>query len=99
MIVPRGTIGPSGLADASTPRRPCYRCGLPKAPEAFTTRVDDRHYNMCRVCVTEILTFRPGKKVRLPHSATERICYLCRRHLPVATFTRRGNGTYFSACK
>ncbi|AKT41462.1 HNH endonuclease [Chondromyces crocatus] len=30
---------------------------------------------------------------------TERICYLCRRKLPNASFTFRSNGTYFSACK
>ena len=61
--------------------------------------IGDRHCNMCRVCVTEILSSRPGKKMRLDHSSTERICYLCRRRLPVAEFTSRRNGTYFSACK
>jgi hypothetical protein len=35
----------------------------------------------------------------LPHTATERICYLCRRLLPNECFTRRSNGTFFSACK
>jgi 5-methylcytosine-specific restriction endonuclease McrA len=77
----------------------CYRCDQVKPTEAFTTRIDDRHYNMCRVCVTEILTSRPGKKIRLHHSATERTCYLCRRRLPVGEFTLRGDGTHFSACK
>jgi 5-methylcytosine-specific restriction endonuclease McrA len=38
-------------------------------------------------------------RVRLTHTATDRTCYLCRRFLPVASFTRRSNGTYFSACK
>jgi 5-methylcytosine-specific restriction endonuclease McrA len=30
---------------------------------------------------------------------TQRTCYLCDRVLPVASFTRRSNGTSFSACK
>lgn len=84
--------GPSG-------KRRCYRCGVSKPREAFTTRVDDRHYSMCRVCVSEILSNRGPKKQRLPHTVTHRVCYLCRRTLPNASFTRRSNGTYFSACK
>ena len=80
--------------------RECYRCGLTKPPDAFILRVDDRHYRMCRVCVTEILSQRnEGRKQRLPHTATHRICYLCRRTLPNDGFTRRYNGSYFSACK
>ena len=80
-------------------KRRCYRCGRVQPLAAFTRRVDDRHYNMCRPCVTEILTRRLIKRGRLPHTATERICYLCDRTLAVARFTRRSNGTYFSACK
>ncbi len=38
-------------------------------------------------------------RVRLIHTATHRTCYLCRRVQPVDQFTRRTNGTYFSACK
>jgi 5-methylcytosine-specific restriction endonuclease McrA len=38
-------------------------------------------------------------RTRLTHTATDRTCYLCRRFLPVASFTSRTNGTYFSACK
>jgi len=80
--------------------RTCYRCGKAKGLEAFILRVDDRHYKMCRTCVSEILAQRTGgKKVRLPHSETHRICYLCRRTLSVDRFTRRSSGTYFSACK
>lgn len=78
----------------------CYRCGIEKPQEAFTQRIDDRHYSMCRTCVSEILTRRDGtKKTRLQHTDTHRICYLCRRTLPVESFTRRSDGTYFSACK
>jgi len=78
----------------------CYRCGLEKSDDAFTQRVDERHYRMCRACVSEILTVRTGsKKTRLPHTKTHRICYLCRRTLPNDRFTRRSNGTHFSACK
>jgi hypothetical protein len=39
------------------------------------------------------------KKHRLQHTLEARTCYLCRRLLAHAHFTRRANGTYFSACK
>jgi 5-methylcytosine-specific restriction endonuclease McrA len=77
----------------------CYRCGKSKPLGAFTTRVDDRHYRMCRACVSEILLARSAHKVRLPHWPDRRTCYLCRRVLPNAKFTRRSTSTYFSACK
>jgi 5-methylcytosine-specific restriction endonuclease McrA len=77
----------------------CYRCGKTKPMSAFTLRVDDRHYNMCRTCVTEILVRRETRRSRLPHTATDRVCYLCDRTLPNSRFTRRSYGTYFSACK
>jgi len=84
---------------ASTLRR-CYRCGKSKPPDAFIKRIDDRYYNMCRACVSEILEMRPAAtRERLSHTSTHRTCYLCRRLLPVSSFTRRGNGTYFSGCK
>ncbi len=80
--------------------RGCYRCGQVKPLSAFVERVDDRHYRMCRACVSEILLKRPpGKREKLTHTDTHRTCYLCRRILPVDQFTRRSNGTYFSACK
>ncbi len=77
----------------------CYRCGQAKPLTAFTGRIDDRHYAMCRDCVSEILRASAGGKQRLPHSATHRTCYLCRRQLSVERFQRRSTGTYFSACK
>src|SRR5919202_1138990 len=78
----------------------CYRCQRELPASAFTQGIDERHYRMCQDCVPEILTRRPGRKEeRLPHTATQRTCYLCRRVLPVEQFTRRSNGTYFSACK
>ena len=80
-------------------RQVCYRCGMERPLSAFTRRVDDRHYNMCRACVSEILLPRPGKKERLTHTGTHRTCYLCRRFLPTGNFTRRTTGSYFSACK
>ena len=43
------------------------------------------------------LSRRP--RARLHHTKTERTCYLCRRVLVNAEFTRRSNGTFFSACK
>jgi hypothetical protein len=77
----------------------CYRCHQVKPLDAFVQRVDDRHYRMCRACVSEILASRGGRKERLPHTTDDRVCYLCRRRLPNTEFTRRSNGTYFSACK
>lgn len=79
--------------------RTCYRCGFVKPLDAFTQRVDDRRYGMCRTCVAEILAAEGRPRERLRHTATERTCYLCRRVLPVERFTRRANGTYISACK
>jgi 5-methylcytosine-specific restriction endonuclease McrA len=77
----------------------CYRCSKEYPKGEFIQRVDDRHYRMCRNCLSEILTRRSRGKQRLPHTDTHRICYLCRRELPKAQFTRRSNGTFFSACK
>lgn len=77
----------------------CYRCGMSKAISHFTERIDDRHYRMCRACVSEILLARSKSKTRLPHTTTRRVCYLCRRTLPVGHFTKRSDGTFFSACK
>ena len=39
------------------------------------------------------------KRRKLTHTPNTRQCYLCERVLPVAEFTKRSNGTYFSACK
>ena len=77
----------------------CYRCKVEKPLSDFTRRIDARYYNMCCVCVSEILLPRSGKKVRLKHTQTHRTCYLCRRFLPILNFTRRTDGSYFSACK
>ncbi len=77
----------------------CYRCKHIKPFSAFTTRIDDRYYRMCLVCVSEILLVRSTRKQRLTHTAETRTCYLCRRVLPNSAFTRRTNGTFFSACK
>lgn len=87
---------------ARTPRmseQRCYRCGVVRPQGEFTQRVDDRRYNMCRPCVTEILARRGRPRARLQHSANERTCYLCCRTQPVSSFTRRSNGSYYSACK
>lgn len=80
--------------------RTCYRCRQIKPPEQFIQRVDDRYYRMCRACVSEVLVVRAGSgRRRLLHTASHRTCYLCERLLPVGEFTRRANGSYFSACK
>lgn len=82
------------------PLQTCYRCREEKPLASFIRRVDDRYYNMCSGCLGEILLARSGRpRTRLAHTDTERTCYLCRRALPVAAFTRRTNGTFFSACK
>lgn len=77
----------------------CYRCARDRPSSAFVASVDDRHFGMCRSCVSEVLSSRGRGKERLKHTKTERTCYLCRRILPTPAFTRRANGTYFSACK
>lgn len=80
--------------------RRCYICEIEKLPDAFTTGIDDRHYKVCRACVSEVLTQpRPVGRRLLAHTSTHRTCYLCRRVLPVASFTQCSNDTYFSACK
>ena len=79
----------------------CYRCHIEKLMSAFISRIDKRYYNMCRVCVSEILCQSrvDRKREKLQHTETHQTCYLCRRFLPVEEFTRRSNGTFFSACK
>jgi hypothetical protein len=95
----RDTAAPKSAAPAPAAQM-CYRCGERKSAALFTRRIDDRHYRMCQACVSEILAARPsGGRERLAHTATHRTCYLCRRVLSVADFTRRSNGSYFSACK
>ncbi|WP_242333085.1 HNH endonuclease [Anaeromyxobacter sp. SG66] len=78
----------------------CYRCRRERPVSDFIEKKNGMTYGMCSPCLSDILTApREGKKIRLPHTATERICYLCKRTLPNGAFTRRSNGTYFSACK
>ncbi len=79
--------------------RTCYCCYTARPTSGFITRVDDRHYRICRACVSGILLCRSNGKKRLPHTPSHRVCYLCRRTLPNSAFTRRSNETYFSACK
>jgi hypothetical protein len=63
-------------------------------------RPDPEPVEVCRVCVSDILSGSPAqKREKLTHSATHRTCHLCRRFLPNDRFTRRSNGSYFSACK
>jgi 5-methylcytosine-specific restriction endonuclease McrA len=79
----------------------CYRCRETRGPSDFIQKRNGKQYDMCSPCLSEILASGAkthGKK-RLPHTATRRTCYLCRRVLPNGSFTRRTNGTFFSACK
>lgn len=78
----------------------CYRCRVERPASDFIAKRNGTHYSMCSLCLAEILSApRPTKKTRLVHTAQERTCYLCRRLLPESRFTRRSNGSYFSACK
>lgn len=79
----------------------CYRCGTDQPLTDFIAKRNGQTYDMCSPCLHDILTSggQRGKKERLQHTATHRICYLCRQTKPIERFTRRTNGTYFSACK
>jgi 5-methylcytosine-specific restriction endonuclease McrA len=78
----------------------CYRCHESREDEAFIRKKNGTTYDMCSMCLSEVLSGSGrGPKKRLAHTSRTRICYLCRRELPNASFTRRSNGTYFSACK
>lgn len=67
----------------------------------FIAKRNGQSYGMCSRCLQDILTNggRRGKKQRLPHTDTHRVCYLCRQAKANEGFTRRASGTYFSACK
>jgi 5-methylcytosine-specific restriction endonuclease McrA len=78
----------------------CYRCRIPRPLSDFIQKRNGKVYDMCSICLAEILTAgKSATRARLEHTGSKRTCYLCRRQLPVARFTRRSNGTYFSACK
>jgi 5-methylcytosine-specific restriction endonuclease McrA len=81
--------------------RTCYRCRVERPPTDFIEKKNGALYEMCSPCLSEILKGSDSKrrKVRLPHTTVDRVCYLCSRRQPNAAFTRRSNGTYFSACK
>ena len=79
----------------------CYRCNRDQPLTDFIAKRNGQTYDMCSPCLSDILTNggQRGTKQRLRHTATERICYLCRQTKPNDAFTKRSNGTYFSACK
>ena len=80
----------------------CYRCKIDKPLKDFTQRIDDTYYRMCQKCVSEILKnsrSKTSKRRKLSHTDSTRQCYLCDRIKPNSEFTRRSNGTFFSACK
>lgn len=80
--------------------RRCYRCNVERALDSFILKKNGTYYDMCSPCLSEILEAgKRGPKRRLNHSETTRTCYLCLRRLPNASFTRRSNGSFFSACK
>jgi 5-methylcytosine-specific restriction endonuclease McrA len=78
----------------------CYVCKTSKPLKAFTLRRDGRHYRMCSDCLSKSLSKNAdGRRRKLSHTDTHRTCYKCSRLLPCELFTKRANGTYFSACK
>lgn len=79
----------------------CYRCRNARPLADFIAKRNGDTYSMCSPCLHDVLTQggSRGTKRKLPHTATHRICYLCRSPKPNTAFTRRSNGTYFSACK
>jgi len=91
------------MKDAVGPEatKPCYRCRNDRPLTDFIAKRNGETYDMCSLCLHDILTEggQRGKKERLPHTPTHRVCYLCRQTKPNDAFTRRTNGTYFSACK
>lgn len=50
------------------PTQACYRCNVERPMTAFIRRIDERYYNMCRQCVSEILTARSGWSWRAPEA-------------------------------
>lgn len=89
----------------AAPLKRCYRCSAERPVADFIAKKNGRSYDMCSSCLSEILTTaaaerRGGlRRERLRHTASHRTCYLCRRFLANADFTRRSNGSFFSACK
>lgn len=85
---------------ASTKR--CYRCGLDHPLANFIQKKNNKTYDLCSTCLRSILETGRQRRRRgepLPHTDTHRVCYLCRQTKLNSGFTRRTNGTYFSACK
>jgi hypothetical protein len=87
------------MNDENTDSQTCYLCGVDKPLSSFIQKRNSTYYNMCRACLSEILLKKSKGKKKLHHTDAERTCYLCLRFLPVAEFTRRSTGSYFSACK
>jgi 5-methylcytosine-specific restriction endonuclease McrA len=89
------------MPSTETESRTCYRCHREQPRAGFITKKNGTLYGMCSQCLSEILAGAASgrRKTRLPHTTVDRICYLCQRRLPNREFTRRSNGTYFSACK
>lgn len=89
-----------GTENLPTPTaKTCYRCRESRPLEAFILKKNGTHYDMCSPCLSGILSNATRVKRRLNHTNTARTCYLCLRELPNGSFTRRTDGTFFSACK
>lgn len=78
----------------------CYVCKEEKPLSSFSLRRDGRHYRMCGACLSKSLEKKSlGTRRKLLHNDTHRTCYKCSRVLPCEQFTKRANGSFFSACK
>lgn len=90
---------------SSSSTKRCYRCKVARPLSNFIQKRNGKTYDMCEVCLSEILTNAAaerrlaGPRARLVHDDTHRTCYLCRRYLLNSEFTRRSDETFFSACK
>lgn len=76
--------------------RICPACNTERLTSLFVSDVEYKYYGVCEFCVK---IYSKNKRTKLFHSESERTCYLCNRLLDNNKFTRRSNGTYFSACK
>ena len=76
----------------------CYLCKTERRLSDFTQRIDEKYFNMCKTCISDILT--KGKTGgSLLHTESHRTCYLCRRMQPNEQFQMRSDRSYYSACK
>lgn len=78
----------------------CYLCNKKKSLDNFILRKDGLYYQMCKTCNQKVQNKKlKNKTKKLKHTNTYRTCYKCMRFLLSNQFTKRSNGSFFSACK